>query len=516
MSVLEPGTVPPIRFAKAKGARIAYQDFGEGPATIVSIPPTAQNIEMAWEWPVIHTMLERFASFSRFIHFDKRGTGSSDRFSEVNGIDERVEDLRAVMDHAGIDRAHLFASSEGGPMAILFAASYPERVESLILSGTGATLVPDDLDGAALEDLYERQDRYAAAWGTPESPVVDGFAPSLAGDLAYRQWHQRYERHAAGSDSLRQLLRLTVEMDVREVLAYLDVPTLVIHRTGDRIIPIEMGRDLAQAIPGARLLELPGDDHFNYSGDVEAWMSEVERFVTGGIRGPSPVPRDRSRVRILCLGRFEVTSDGDAVPVGEWGTRLSRQLCKRLVAARGWPVSRDELMELLWPGEHDRRRLSARLSVQLSTVRRVLRGGVVADQDSVRLDLEEVSTDLEDLYRADDDAAIVAAYGGEFLPADRYDDWTRGVRDEARLRFLQAGRRLVERLRQADRPMKAAEVARRMVEADRYSDDNHQVLIRCLIDAGEYAAARNAHELWVAAMDELDIPVQTFEEVWGT
>ncbi len=129
--------VPPVLFAQGRGARLAYQDFGDGPATIVAVPPMAQNIEAAWEWPALREMFGQFGSFSRWIQFDKRGTGSSDRRVRVPGIDERVDDLRAVMDAAGVDRAHLFGQSEGGPMAILFAVTYPQRVESLTLFGTG-------------------------------------------------------------------------------------------------------------------------------------------------------------------------------------------------------------------------------------------------------------------------------------------------------------------------------------------------------------------------------------------
>lgn len=137
--------IPPIHFDPARGARIAYQVFGDGPATVVSTPPMAQNIEMAWERPEIRHMFDRFAEFCRFVHFDKRGTGSSDRRSHVAGIDERVDDLRAVMDHAAVDRARLFANSEGGPMAILFAATYPDRVDSLTLWGSGPSMMPPNM-----------------------------------------------------------------------------------------------------------------------------------------------------------------------------------------------------------------------------------------------------------------------------------------------------------------------------------------------------------------------------------
>lgn len=501
--------VPPIRFADARGTRLAYQDFGAGPAVVVSIPPMAQNIEMAWEQPEIRRMLEQFGAFSRFIVFDKRGTGCSDRRSGVNIIDERVEDVRAVMDAADVDRAHFFVQSEGGPMALLFAATYPDRVLSLTLIGSAASLPPPDLDDAELAAIHARQAVFVTQWGTPDSQVVDRFAPSMAGNRKFRTWHQRYERNAASTESLRELLELSLEMDAREVLPGLDVPTLVIHRTGDRVVPVERGRELAAGIPHARLVELPGDDHFCYAGDVHAWMDEFERFVTGEVRPKEPVTAP-TRVRITTLGRFGVDIDGEEVPTSDWGSRRARQLCKRLVAARGWPVTRDELIDLLWPDESGRSKLSARLSVQLSAVRRVLGGGVVADRESVRLDTATVSTDLEDLFRADGDAAIVATYTGEFLPEDIYDDWTQGPRSEARTLFVSAARRLgTEATATADHA-RAAGIARRLIATDRYDEAAHRLLVDSLLAASETAEARRAHQAYTSAMADLGVEVEPF------
>jgi pimeloyl-ACP methyl ester carboxylesterase/DNA-binding SARP family transcriptional activator len=502
---------PPIQFAQARGARLAWQMWGDGPATMVAIPPLAQNIEAAWEWPPIRHMLERFGSFSRYLHFDKRGTGASDRRSRVPGIDERIDDVRAVMDDAGIGTAHLFVQSDGGPTAMLFAATYPNRVDSLILFGTGAAMKPASWTE---EDRIAARERRVTTWGTPESHMVDDFAPSLASDQEYRSWHQRYERVAASTDSLRELIDIISEMDVREVLPTLDVPTLVIHRVGDRRIPIALGRELAATIPGARLLELEGDDHFAYVGDLDEWMPEVERFVTGEVRHRPPVGISQEvSVRILTLGGFAVEVDGVAQPIGAWGSRLARQLCKRLVAARGWPLTRDELIDMLWPDESDMGRLSARLSVQLSGVRRVLGRGVVADRQTVRLDLGEVSTDLEDFYKATDDAAVVAAYAGEFLPEDRYEDWTMGPRDEARTRFVAAARRLANREREAGAAVRAATLARRIVEVDRYDDDAHRLVVESLLAAGEPGEARGTHAAWAAALAEIDVSVEPFDRI---
>ncbi len=506
-------SVPPIHFAPARNARIAYQSFGEGPVTIVSIPPTAQNIELAWERPEIRRMFDRFASFSRFLHFDKRGTGASDRRSKVPGVDERVEDLRAVMDHAGIDQAHFFVSSEGGPMAILFAATYPRRVHSLTLWGSGASVVPQGMTDDERAAFRQRQVRFADVWGTADSPVVDGFAPSLASDQSFRTWHQRYERAAASTDSLRDLLELTLDMDVREVLPTLDTPTLVLHRSGDRIVPVELGRELASSIPGARLVELPGDDHFAYAGDIDEWMNEFERFVTGTVQPREAVADLHPSVRIETLGAFAVSVNGEAVPAAAWGSRRARQLCKRLVAARGWPVTRDELIEQLWPDEFDRQRLGARLSVQLSAVRRVLQGGVIADRQTVRLDLDEVSTDLEDFHTAVDEGAILAAYTGEFLPEDVYEDWAAPARDEVRSRFVATARRAARSLLGDGASPRAAALARRLVEIDRFDEDAHRLLVQALAVAGERGEAKRSYEAWVNAMAELDLVPEPFDAV---
>ena len=504
----------PIIFAPARGARLAYQVFGSGPATVVAIPPTAQNIEIAWERPEIRHMFERFGSFCRYLHFDKRGTGCSDRRNRVGDIDERVDDLRAVMDHAGIQRAHLFGLSEGGPMTLLFAATYPDRVAGLILFGTGASMHPPGMTDAQIADRRERNRRYAARWGTPDSPVAAGFAPSLvARDPSFADWHQRYERLAASSDSLEDLLELGLAMDVRELLPTVDVPALVIHRTNDRVIPVALGRELAAALPDARLVEQPGEDHFAYAGDVDGWMDELERFVTGEVRSASVAHRARPSVRVRTLGRFAVEANGEEVPVSSWGSRRSRQLLKRLVAGRGWPVTRDELFDLLWPQETQPHRLGPRLSVQLSLVRRVLRGGVISDRESVRLDLDEVATDLEELYQAADDEGIVAVYGGEFLPDDRFEDWSDAPRTAARNRFASAARRLGLRALEAGDVEGAVDLAERLIELDRYDEDAHRLRVTARLRSGATAQASAAHAEWASAIAELDLVAPPLSEL---
>ena len=496
--------LPQTRFAPARGARLAYQVFGAGEHTVVAIPPTAQNVELSWEQPAVRAMLERFGSFCRYLHFDKRGTGCSDRSGRIADLDERVDDLRAVMDHAGIEHAHLFGNSEGGPMTLLFAATYPGRVDSLILCGTGATLLPPDWGASQREEYRARIPAYVARWGTPDSTVATGMAPTLsAQDPNFPAWHQRYERYAASQDSLAELLELSITADVRELVPTIQHPALIIHRTEDRVIPVARARELAAQLPNARLFEQPGEDHFQYSGDVDGWMDEFERFVTGTVR-PRPVgsPR-RPTVRISTLGRFAVEVDGQEVPISAWGSRRARQLCKRLVAARGWPVTRDELFHLLWPGEADRARLGARLSVQLSGVRRVLHGGVIANRDSVRLDLDAVETDLEALLQAPDDAAVVAAYPGTFLPEDRYEVWSDSTRAAAQARFVPSARREAARLLDLGHLDATVALAARLRDIDPYDEDAHRLLVTALHRAGAVEEAERAQEVFRAAMSEL-------------
>jgi pimeloyl-ACP methyl ester carboxylesterase/DNA-binding SARP family transcriptional activator len=500
------------RFAPARGGRLAYQVFGSGEHTVVAIPPTAQNIEMSWEQPAVKAMLDRFGSFCRYLHFDKRGTGCSDRSGTIADLDERVDDLRAIMDHAGIEHAFLYGNSEGGPMTLLFAATYPDRVDGMILFGTGASLLPPGTTEADREARREGNRRYASVWGTSDSPCAPGMAPTLAAqDPSFVPWHQRYERYAASQDSMIELLELSMYADVRELAPTIGIPALVIHRTDDRVIPLERGRELAELLPNAELFEQPGEDHFSYAGDVDGWMDRVERFVTGGVRSPQTTRPLRPAVRITTLGRFAVEVAGAEVPVSDWGSRRARQLCKRLVAARGWPVTRDELFDLLWPDEVDRSRLGPRLSVQLSTVRRILRGGVIADRESVRLDLDEVDTDLEAFFRTSSDAEVVDAYAGAFLPDDVYEGWTERARAEARSRFVLAARREACRALDEGAHDRAVELAHRLLEIDRYDEEAHRLLVTALSEAGAAGEAARAHRTYVAAMTDLGLPPPELE-----
>jgi pimeloyl-ACP methyl ester carboxylesterase len=186
----------PVRYARVGDVSLAYQTWGSGPATIVAVPPLAQNVELTWERPEYRTMLERLGSFAAVLHFDKRGTGASDRTVRQPTIDERVEDLRAVTEAAGFDRTHVLGVSEGGPVALAFAATYPDRVAGVVLMGAGARIL-GDLTEEELATWRASCASFAERWGTEDSVTLDVFAPSLAADPGYRAWEPRYERQSA-------------------------------------------------------------------------------------------------------------------------------------------------------------------------------------------------------------------------------------------------------------------------------------------------------------------------------
>ncbi|NCD19797.1 MAG: alpha/beta hydrolase, partial [Actinobacteria bacterium] len=496
---------PEVRFADANGSSIAFQAYGQGPPTICAVPPMAQNIELAWESPVMRRMFTRYGAFSRQVVFDKRGTGMSDRSLDLPGLDERVDELRAVMDAAGVGHAFLHGVSEGGPMAIMFAATYPDRVDGLILEGSAASLLTDTERARrrtpeGLATARARWHEFVEAWGTPHSRTVGLFAPSLLAEEDFVRWWPRYERHAASRDALMDLFRTNGDMDARDVIPRVRCPVLVIHRTHDPVIPIDRAHEtvrlFARAGVDVRLAELPGGDHFSFAGDLDAVADAIEGFTTGTV-----VTRQsrvaRPAVEIDVLGGFEVRLDGVAVPVGEWGSRRARTLLKRLVVARGGPVTRDELCDLLWPDDLSDR-VSARLSVQLSAVRRILHGGVIADRSTVRLDLAAVAVDLERWFALTDDDTIVRTWA-ELLPEDRYEDWSQPRRQQVADRFVAAARRVAG----DESPAEAVALLRRVLAIDPYDEVAHRALVAQLRRDGRHGEAAQAQRRYEDAMAEL-------------
>jgi len=275
-----------VRYARSGDVNIAYQVVGEGPMDIVLVPGFISHLELDWADPHSAHFLRRLASFSRLIRFDKRGTGLSDRPGGLPDLETRMDDVRAVLDAVGSERAALFGYSEGGPMSILFAGTYPERTTALVLYGTYAKRRDPDDDYPWAPTWAERRayaDQVERDWGWE----ADMHRMSPSADEAMGRWWAARARAAASPGAARDLILMNSQIDVRALLPAIRVPTLVLHRSGDRDSRPEEGRYIAGRIPGARFVELPGDDHFP-SIDGDQILDEVEEFLTGVRRAAEP------------------------------------------------------------------------------------------------------------------------------------------------------------------------------------------------------------------------------------
>ena len=277
--------VPPTHYVVNDGASIAYQVFGSGP-NLVLIEGYTTNVEVQWEHPAIARFLRRLGSFCRVAVLDKRGTGLSERLSrgEAPPLEQRADDVRAVMDAAGMRRATVFGSSEGGSLSVLLAAAHPDRVERLILHGTWAR--HPWLDQPERPEFGAVERRWGTGWALTQ------LADSMAGTAAGRRFLARFERQAATPGTARRLVELMSAIDVTALLPTIRVPTLVVHRSHDAFYGIEHARDLVAGIPDTRFLELPGTDHFLFSGDTAPILAAVEEFVHRHRAGGRPRPTD--------------------------------------------------------------------------------------------------------------------------------------------------------------------------------------------------------------------------------
>ena len=311
------------RYARSGDVSIAYQVIGDGPFDLVYVPGWVSNIELMWDEPGYASFLERLATFSRLIIFDKRGTGLSDPVSidALPTLEERMDDVRAVMDAAGSERAALLGHSEGGNMCVLFGATYPERTQALVLVGCYAKRIrSDDYPWApSIEDRRREIEETEATWGSPEA--FRPLAPSKADDEAFQRWIGRYLRQSASPKAAAAMLRMNSQIDVREILPTVRVPTLLIYRTDDADVHVDEGRYIAARIPGARFVELPGVDHIMWAGEAGAILDEVQEFLTGARRGP-----DLDRVLATVLFTDIVGSTETAARLGdrEWRALLER------------------------------------------------------------------------------------------------------------------------------------------------------------------------------------------------
>lgn len=322
---------PPTRYAKSGDASIAYQVVGDGPIDLVLALGFATHLELQWEAPPMARFFERLASFSRLIIFDKRGTGLSDPVTEAPTLEQRIDDVRAVMDAAGSERAAFFGISEGAPMSVLFAAGHPDRVTALVLYGAmgRTTEAPDYPWASPAGALREAAAEFIAPyWGQQAEGMVELFAPSLAGNPDVVDFTARMERTAASPAMVQKIFEMFLDIDVRAVLPTIQVPTLVLHRRGDRVVYRRAGEEVAAQIPGARYVELSGIDHLPWAGDAEAVLGEAEEFLTGARSAPEP---DRALATVMFTDI--VGSTERAVTLGD--ARWREVLSEHQEAVRG-------------------------------------------------------------------------------------------------------------------------------------------------------------------------------------
>jgi pimeloyl-ACP methyl ester carboxylesterase len=316
-----PSTRPETRYAKSGDLNIAHQVVGEGPVDLIYVPGWISNVELNWEEPPLAHVLERLASFSRLILFDKRGTGLSDPVptDRLPTLEERMDDVRAVLDAVDSRQTVVFGFSEGGLMSILFAATYPERTTALVLFGVFAKRLwsPDYPWAPKPDDRAREIADLERNWS--ERMDLDELVPSE--DEAFKERLAMYFRRSASPGAAAALMRMNTQIDVRDVLPTIQAPTLVIHRTADRDANVEEGRWIAAKIPGAKFVELPGDAHTLWAGNPDQVIDEIEEFLTGTRRGPEP-----DRVLSTVLFTDIVGSTEQATRLGDrrWRDLLER------------------------------------------------------------------------------------------------------------------------------------------------------------------------------------------------
>lgn len=282
--------VPEIKYAKSADVNIAYQIIGKGPIDLVLVPGWVSNIEIFWEEPALVRFLQRLSSFSRLILFDKRGTGLSDRVHYTSTLEERMDDVRAVMDTVQSECAVLVGYSEGGPMCSLFAATYPERTLSLIMIGSYARRIktPDYPWGKTHDNFKRFLKQIENDWGNAVN--LENLAPSLVEDPIFRQWWARFLRLSASPAAAIALTRMNSEIDIRKILPTIRVPTLIIHAENDLVVSVKEGHYISENIPGAKFEMIPSKDHIPWVGCADMILDKIEEFVTGSI-SPSKIDR---------------------------------------------------------------------------------------------------------------------------------------------------------------------------------------------------------------------------------
>lgn len=346
---------PETRYVANGDIHIAYQVLGEGPVDIVFVGGFVSHLEQVWEEPGLARFFERLAAMSRLILFDKRGMGLSDRVGYPPTLENTMDDILTVMQAVDCDQAVLMGVSEGGPNSALFAATYPEKVAALILFGTTArfTRSPDYPWALTAEQFDKWLDYLVTNWGGPLS--LEFFAPSQAGEAEFRQWWAKLLRLASSPSGIRAVLEVAKEIDVRHILPAIRVPTLILHRTGDRMMSVEGGRYLAQHIPNAKYVELAGPDHWWWVGEVETLLTEIDTFLKDL---QQPIPFDQILATILLV---EITGPAPAANDGAYQAALEQEINR----FRGRLIRRDKTR---WLATFDGPSRAIRCALGLKTV----------------------------------------------------------------------------------------------------------------------------------------------------
>ncbi len=310
ISVFRTVSSPPTHYARSGDASIAYQVVGDAPCDLVVITGPASHLELMWDEPRTARTFMRMAEYARLIMFDRRGTGLSDPVAEPPTLEQQVDDLRAVLAAAGSERVAMIGGSDLG-LSALFAATYPDRVTALVLSGVAA----DGAHTLAGPSRQQMLDAIENGWG--DGTLVSLFAPSQVGNPMFVEWWGRLQRSAVSPGMARKLMEMNARTNLRAVLPTIRVPTLVLHVTGDLVVPVDCGREVAELIPGARFVELDGDDAYSWCDPPG--MPEIEEFLTGQ-RSPPPV--DRVLATVLFTDIVDSTSQLSKVGDTQWRVQL--------------------------------------------------------------------------------------------------------------------------------------------------------------------------------------------------
>ncbi|MHC2246965.1 adenylate/guanylate cyclase domain-containing protein [Bradyrhizobium elkanii] len=318
--------LPETHYAQSADASIAYQVMGDGPVDIILVPGLFSHIEFMHEMPGYTAVLRRLSRFVRVVTFDKRGQGLSDRMTGAPSLEQRMDDVRAIMDAISSTKAVLFGFSEGCPMSVLFAATYPDRVSHLVLLGSFARSkdrLPDDV-------WQLRCDEIVRNWGSGDT--VKTVAPSQATNAEVIAQIAKFERLSSSPGALRTLLVLNRAIDVTTILPMLQTPTLVLHRIGDARVPVALGRAVARSIPAAKYVEYPGCDHYYWVGETEAMLGDVEEFVTGH-RDGGDAELDRVLATVLFTDIVDSTRSAAVMGDHRWRRLLDDhdQLAQQMV-----------------------------------------------------------------------------------------------------------------------------------------------------------------------------------------